>query len=231
VKAMNIRIAGCMIAAVFTVCITSAVAAEKVSTDELRKALYKSYQSEKEYKYDDAVKALAQILKANPQNYTLNMRLGWLYYMLGNYEYSKSSYQNAIKASPASIEAKTGCMLPLLALGKYNEVDDLTQQVLADDPGNYYAGLRYAYSLRMQGHFEQAYSVAMCLRKMYPSDTTVLTEVAMLKWAVNDTNAAKAAFNEILTLNPYNKFAKDMLEKLSSDANTAMGRASGLNRQ
>ncbi|GEM_PF-1608966 len=219
---------------IMTVSAWGLFAAEKITAmnsqtqDELRSALAKSYQSEWAFKYDEAVKALNQVYKANPQNYLINYRIGYLYYMLGSYEYSKGFYQNAIKASPESLEARTACMLPVLALGKYSEADDLAKQVLSEDPGNYYANLRYAYSLRMQQKYDQADKVAMKLRKMYPTDTTVLTEVALAKWGMKDLESAKAAFNEILNISSDNKYAKSMLETLSGGAggigaNTGMG--------
>lgn len=188
--------------------------------DERRKALYKSYQSEKKYKYDEAVKALTQIQKSYPQNYLLHLRIAWLYYMLGNYEYSKTSYHAALEISPSSVEAMLGCMMPLFALGKYSEVDELARKVISDDPGNYFANLRYAYSLRMQRKFEDADKVISRLRRMYPSDATVLAEAGMVKTAMNDSDSAKECFNEILNLNPDNKLAKDMLEKLSGNSNS-----------
>jgi len=228
-KATGLKITGCVVAVVLAVCITPMISAEKTSTqtsqaqDELRKALAKSYQSEKSGAYEDAIKDLAKVLKANTQNYVLNLRIGWLYYMRGEYDNSKMYYQNAIRISPDSVEARTGCMLPLIALERYSDADALAKQVLSDDPGNYYANIRYSYSLRFQQKFEQALKIATKMHQMYPSDSTVLKELAMAKWGMNDIDGAKAAFNEVLNISQDDEFAKAMLKSLEDAKNPGKG--------
>ena len=58
---------------------------------EIRDAYYKSYNYEKIQNYSDAINALMPVYNEFPNTYTVNLRLGWLYYLSTN-------YANAIKA-------------------------------------------------------------------------------------------------------------------------------------
>jgi len=77
--------------------------APTMSDTEIRDAYYKSYSYEKTQNYADAIKVITPVITAYPQGYTVNLRLGWLYYLGGNYANSKTYYQAAMKIAPASI--------------------------------------------------------------------------------------------------------------------------------
>ena len=81
----------------------------------IRDCYQSSYRYEQAQAYDDAVRALLLHYESRPQSYTVNLRLGWLYYLSGKYASSERHYQTAIKVAPDSLEAKIGYTLPLLA--------------------------------------------------------------------------------------------------------------------
>ncbi|MEZ4765017.1 MAG: hypothetical protein R3C26_18115 [Calditrichia bacterium] len=82
---------------------------------EIRDAYYKSYNYEKIQNYSDAINTLMPVYNEFPNTYTVNLRLGWLYYLIPNYANAISHYDRSIKISPYSLEAKLGRLLPLLA--------------------------------------------------------------------------------------------------------------------
>lgn len=185
--------------------------APTLSDDEIRDAYHKSYRYEKSQNYDDAIKAITPVITAYPQGYTVNLRLGWLYYLSGNYANAKAYYQAAMKIAPASIEAKLGYTLPLLAQERYEESEMITKQILRVDASNYYANLRLAYSLRMQKKLDAAEEVLNNLLPSYPTDVKFLAELGLVKVAQNQREAARKIFSDVLILDPENIVAKEQL--------------------
>ncbi len=185
--------------------------AQSMNDTEIRDAYYKSYSYEKTQNYDDAIKAIMPVVSAYPQGYTVNLRLGWLYYLAGNYANSKTYYQAAIKIAPASIEAKLGYTLPLLAQERYEEAEAVTKEIIRIDASNYYANLRLAFALRMQKKLDAAEEVLNRALPLYPTDVKYLTELGLVKVAQDQCTAARRIFTDVLTLDPENVVAKEQL--------------------
>ena len=181
---------------------------------DIRDAYHKSYRYERSQNYADAIKALSPVITAFPQAYTVNLRLGWLNYLIGAYATARTHYQTAIKTAPDSLEAKLGHTLPLLAQERYDEAEIAAKQVLRIDPSNYLANLRLAFAFRMLKKFEAAEDLLNRMLVLYPTDVSLLTEYALVKLARNQNPDAKRVFNDILTLDPENVIAKAQLSKV-----------------
>ena len=74
-----------------------------------------SYGLEATGNYSNAIEKIIEIYTAD--SYDMNIRLGWLYYNLGNFPESQKYYQIATQILPYSIEAKLGYVLPVSGLG------------------------------------------------------------------------------------------------------------------
>lgn len=183
-------------------------AGEAFGADAVLDTFAKSYKYEKVQNYEDAIKAIV-ILK--DQDYLVNLRLGWLYYRSGNYANSKQRYQMAIAAAPKAIEPRLGYMMPLLAQSRYAEVEAAAKQVLTMDSGNYYASLRLAIALRLQGKLSQAEEVNNSMLELYPTEVSFLTQQGLVHVGQKDHAAARQVFRKILTLDPENVVAKRQL--------------------
>lgn len=185
-----------------------AAASTGLGAEEIRSCYTNSYRYEKSQSYADAIKAIAPVLRAYPQTYTVNLRLGYLYYLSGNYANSVQCYDVAIKAAPKSLEPLLGKLLPLLAQQRYSDAEELANQVLIKDPANYYANLRLAYALRYQKKFDQAVDICNRMLPLYPSDISFLTEMGCAKWGLNDLAGATPYFAHVQDLDPENAMAK-----------------------
>ena len=181
---------------------------------EIRDAYHKSYRYERSQSYSDAIKALSPVITAFPQGYTVNLRLGWLNYLIGSYATARTHYEAAIKTAPDSLEAKLGHTLPLMAQERYDEAEIATKQVLRIDPSNYLANLRLAFAFRMLKKLDAAEDLLNRMLILYPTDISLLTEYALIKTARNQGVDARRVFNDILTLDPENVVAKAQLSKL-----------------
>ena len=184
-----------------------------LSYDEIKDAYYRSYQYEKTGNYDDAIKSLMPVYKSYPEGYTINLRLGWLYYLDKKYANSIFHYEKAMKVAPYSIEAKLGYTLPLLAQGKYADVEKVCYQILNTDFYNYYGNLRLSFVLRMQKKYDIAEKVINKMLVIYPTDVNFLLELGLLRFFTGKKDDAKKILRDLLILDPENVTAKEYLEK------------------
>jgi tetratricopeptide (TPR) repeat protein len=152
----------------------------KMSESDIRECYYKSYRYEKARNYPDAIKSLLLVQQSYPNGYTVNLRLGWLNYLQGNFTGAEASYRTSIKLAPAALEPKLGLLLPLQAQGRYVQMESLARQVLEKDPFNFYGCLRLSTALRMQKKFDLAMEVLARSRRMYPADPQLFAEESKL---------------------------------------------------
>jgi tetratricopeptide (TPR) repeat protein len=181
------------------------------SKSKIDEAVCKCRQLEKEQKHSEAIEALQEQFAAHPQDYTLNLYLGWLHYLTGNYHRSSNFYYTAIQAAPRSSEAGIGYLLPLLAEGRYSDAESFARQITQGDPGNYYANLRLATALRLQGKYDEAEKVIRPMLDAYPTDILFMTEMGLLDLARDQKDAANKSFSNVLALDPENATAKKQL--------------------
>ncbi|MEI6557706.1 MAG: tetratricopeptide repeat protein [Rhodospirillaceae bacterium] len=190
----------------------AAMPALALTTDEIQAAYYRSYGYERTQAYDDAIKALVPVADAYPLGYTVNLRLGWLYYLRAGYANAITCYRKALDAAPASLEARLGLINPLLGLGRVNEALIIVQQILAVDRFNYYGNLRLVGLLHLQGKLDQAERVARDMLTLFPTDVLFLVELATLRSDQGDAAAAASLFGDALILDPENVVARRFLK-------------------
>lgn len=184
-----------------------------ITPEEIQEAYHKSFNYEQIEDYENAIRALSPVLDEYPNGYTVNLRLGWLYYLLGRYANSIEHYQKAVQIVPTSLEAKNGLMLPMLAQNKYSDAASIAYQVVSVDHYNYYGNMRLAYSLRMQEKYDQAEQILNKMLAVYPTDIIFLTELALVKYNQGDTEKAGNLMWDVLTLDPENETAKKYFSK------------------
>lgn len=176
---------------------------------ELQSAFVKSYQAETNGNYTNAIQSLKTIYQAN--NYSINLRLGWLHYSAGLFTESATYYQKSIALMPYSIEAKFGLILPLKALGNWTAVKGQYEEILKVDAknstANYNIGLLYYGQKNHKtalGYFEK-------VTNLYPFN---FDSTLMLAWSnlqLGNYREAKILFNQALLIQPENTSAKEGL--------------------
>lgn len=174
-------------------------------------AYHRSFEYERTEAYQDAIRALTPVYEAYPNGYTVNLRMGWLFYLNGNYNNAAAHYEVARSAAPFAIEPKLGQLLPLLAQGRWDEAEAVAYQVVSVDHYNYYGNIRLILALRMQEKFEPAYQIALKMAGVYPTDLTFLEELALLNDARGNKDEAVRLFTDLLILDPENETARRYL--------------------
>jgi tetratricopeptide (TPR) repeat protein len=134
----------------------------------LQKAFSDSYAAEYNKKYADAV---AVLMKAySEKGYEVNLRLGWLHYVNGNYTVSQQYYEKAVVLKPYSVEARLGLAKPLAALESSDRLLKNYEDLLKIDPqnstANYWSGVIHYNRKKYEAaarHFER-------IVNLYPFD-------------------------------------------------------------
>ncbi|MFV2061655.1 MAG: tetratricopeptide repeat protein [Gammaproteobacteria bacterium] len=176
-----------------------------------REAFKNSLQYEQSQNYKDAIRALIPIYKTKKKLYTINLRIGWLFYLSGNYANSIKHYQKAIQLAPEAVEPLIGKLLPLLAQQQYNEVELTAYKVLRIDSHNYYANLRLIVALRLQHKYDLAQSAIQKMRTLYPGDIVFIEQEALVYEQNKNYAKATELYGKLLNLDPENLTAKRYL--------------------
>jgi len=179
-----------------------------LNTKQLVKAYYQSYNYEKMGDYKDAIRAITPVYEKYPNGYTINLRLGWLYYLDKKYANSIRHYKNAEYIIPSSLEPVLGMALPLMAQKKWSDVESLMYKVIKVDYYNYYGNLRLAIALRMEKKFSQAKRIVDKMLAVYPTDVNFLDQLGLIYYDEGKKKYAKSVFGNVLVLDPQNVMAK-----------------------
>ena len=181
---------------------------------EIKQAYQKSYFYEKVGDYKNAIRVLMPIYKAYPNGYTINLRLGWLYYLMGRYDNSEYHYRKADKVIPTSVESKLGLSLPLMAQERWGDAEQVLYRVLAIDYYNYYGNLRLAKVLGKEKKYKQQVAVVLKMLNIYPTSVPFLVVLGEGYYHLGEFNKAQEIFKNVLILDPENLTAKRYLKKL-----------------
>lgn len=168
-----------------------------------------SYKLEKAAKYVDAINAIKAVYEEN--SYEMNIRLGWLNYLIGQQTTAMSYYAKAIALNPYAIEARFGYIVPASIIGNWEAVKEQYVQILKIDPqntkANYYLGLIYYNSKdynKADKHFETC-------ANLYPFDYDSVLMFAWNSYFLGKLREAKVLFTKCLMIRPNDKSATDGL--------------------
>ncbi len=170
-------------------------------------AFSSSYKLEKAAKYVDAINVIKAIYDEN--SYEMNLRLGWLNYLVAQQTTSMSYYEKAIKLNQFSIEAKFGYIMPASLVGNWELVKEQYLEILKIDPqntkANYNVGLIYynkkEYAVAYK-HFEKC-------ANLYPFDYDSMLMFAWTSYFMGKTREAKILFSKVLLISPNDKSATE----------------------
>jgi tetratricopeptide (TPR) repeat protein len=201
--------------AIASVVVLGAAASGKAPTStSTQDAFTQSQQFETAQNYSEAIRVLLPIYQKSQRDYTVNLRLGWLYYVSGSYANARQHYELAVFAAPKAVEPRVGLLLPILALGRYADAEIAAREAVRLDANNYYANLRLAYSLRMQLKFPQAEMIDRHMLELYPTDKSFLLEAAYAQWGRGNYREAEKNFRQVLLLDPTNALAQKGLPQM-----------------
>ena len=165
-----------------------------------------SYGLEATGNYSNAIEKIIEIYTAD--SYDMNIRLGWLYYNLGNYPESQKYYQIATQILPYSIEAKLGYVLPVSGLGYWDKVIEVYNDILVIDPQNTLVNYRMGAIYYERREYEKAYDFLENVINLYPNDFDAILLFAWSHYQMGKLKEAKVLFNKALLIKPNNASAQ-----------------------
>lgn len=175
-------------------------------------AFSKSYTYEASKEYTKAISSLTSVYDAN--SYTINLRLGWLNYLAGEYIKSMSYYKKASLVETKSIESRLGCVYPASALGNWDEVIKIYSEILTIDPQNSSVNYRMAYIYYVRKDYEKAVNYLSKVLALYPFDydsNYLLGQIYVIQGKIIE---AKTHLKKALEYNPTSSDVKNLMEKL-----------------
>jgi tetratricopeptide (TPR) repeat protein len=177
--------------------------------NSMQQAFASSYSLEKAGNYAGAAHAITNVY--NPKSYECNLRLGYLKYMLGAYAESGGYYQKSIELMPYAIEPKLGKVLPLAALGKWDDVLAMYVSILKIDPKNSSVNYKLGYIYYTRKQYTLAYKCFEKSVNLYPFDYDALLMFAWTNYRLGRLKEAKLLFHKVLLASPADKSALEGL--------------------
>ncbi len=184
----------------------------RADSSSVSKRFRSSFAKERVKSYKDALADMQAVLRVDRENYVATLRIGWLSYLLGRHKQSVSYYGKADAIAPASIEAKLGSMLPIMAMGSWNEAKRVATSVLKVAPGNYLASSRLAWIYFSQRQYSKALATYKSVLLLYPSDVVMQLGLAWTYVQLGKKKDAYKKFRQIRTTYPDNKGALEGLK-------------------
>ncbi|MBA4322726.1 MAG: hypothetical protein C0408_07910 [Odoribacter sp.] len=168
-----------------------------------------SYEKEKSGKYGEAALSLKTIYDAN--SYEINLRLGWLTYLQGQFTESLAYYNRAIELMPYAIEPRLGVVLPASSLGNWDAVITQYNKILTIDQNNTVTLYRLGLISYDRKDYTQAYQYFEKVVNLYPFDYQSVLMLAWTNLKLGKTREAKILFHKALLYYPEDASAKEGL--------------------
>jgi tetratricopeptide (TPR) repeat protein len=163
-------------------------------------AFAKSQAYESRGNFTDAIAAMKTVYQED--SYEINLRLGWLTYLAGQFTESSAFYQKAIKLKPYSIEAKFGFVNPASALGNWDQVISQYEEILTIDPQNSLANYRMGSIWYGRKDYAKAEKYLEKVVNLYPFDYDSLVLYAWVNLKLGKMREAQVLFNKVLMNRP-----------------------------
>ncbi|MBF0451461.1 MAG: tetratricopeptide repeat protein [Candidatus Magnetomorum sp.] len=187
---------------------------EEIPYEEIKSCYDKSYAFENQKRYTNAITALKPIYLNYPNTYTVNYRLGWLYYLNQNYANALDHLNRAAAIFPQSTEIIQMMIYVYQAKADWETIEMLSVQWLKKDYYNISGNYWYAVSLKMQGKYSLAIKISNKMLVLQPTSTIFMQELGENLYLSNYLEESKSIFGNLLILYPGNATAIYYLNKM-----------------
>ncbi len=169
-----------------------------VKGNEIDDMWTQTFNLEHQGEYAKAAAIIEPLLNGDENREYVLLRYAWLAYQQRNYNDAVRYYKQALKINPASIDARLGLSLPLLAQADWNKAEIYLRQIVTISPWNYTAHSRLFVCEEGLRQWEQLAAHAEEFSRHYPSDTTALVYLARAKHKLGKNEAANVIYQQVL---------------------------------
>ena len=154
----------------------------------------------KQERFDDAIAALQQSVKLDPQNIDGRIILGWTQHLAKKHEAAATSLWEAIYRSPTSLQAFNAIGIVYLVRG------DLPQSVVLHSwaallkTDNEIAHYNLSLAYQRLKKYDLAIAYAQKAIKLEPSNPHPLVALAIAQWTSGDQSGAKKTFRDAISV-------------------------------
>jgi tetratricopeptide (TPR) repeat protein len=194
---------------IFVFLFVGTAAFSQINQEVLQSAFSNSYAAEKNGNFTAALDPLKKVY--DESSYELNLRLGWLNYNAGLFDEAIIFYNRAQKLKPYSEEARFGLILPLAALGKWNDVIKIYDAILEVSPNNSVAMYRLGVVYYGRKDYNKAITLFNKVVDLYPFGYDGLLMLGWTSYFLGKSSQAKVLFNKVNLYNPGDKSANEGL--------------------
>jgi len=184
-----------------------------LTNKDIQNIYYKSYNYEKMGDYKDAIKVLIPLYNKYSNSYTLNLRLGWLFYANKQYNNSIKHYQKSSLVLPYSVEPKLGLIKDYLAMQNYKKALNIGNLILREDYYNYYGNYYTILAFKGIKDYKNALNITNKMLILYPTSVLFLNSLGKIYYLEGKKDLAKKIFKDVLILDPNNVIAKSYMNK------------------
>lgn len=188
------------------------VEAKDLPLETIKKAYSESYKNEALAKYSEAIRDLNEVHATYPETYTVNYRLGWLYYLNNNFANAIEHLEKSLRYYPSSVEALNVINLILVARAEWTKVESQSFKIIQIDYYNYYANYWLSIAFKNQKKYDFAVKNCRKMLAVFPSNVTFLAELAANLYLGGEMNESKAIFDNVTVLDPNNETARYYLK-------------------
>ncbi len=200
-----------VIASAIILFLVSSVSSQKI--DDSVTKFHQSLTEEINGNNEEAINKLLSVYEQNKTNYLFNLRLGWLYYLQGNYEQSISYYKQATEiTNKKSIEPFLGLTLPYSALENWNEVENIYKTILNIDSNHFNANLRLGQIYLVRAEYQLARKYIEIAQQLYPGEFEPNLSLGWTYYYLGNSAKAKELLTNALMLSPDNQSALEGLK-------------------
>lgn len=158
---------------------------------------------EKQGDYAESLKKMVAAELECPDDYVIQLRLGWIRYMNADYNQSEAAYRKAIDLSmQKSVEAFLGLTYPLAAMGEWGQVESAYLQVLDLDPNHFDANLYLGQLLSNRGDTARAKVHLKKAHTLYPSNYSANLSLGWAYVSTGEASSARECFLRAIMLSP-----------------------------
>jgi len=177
---------------------TVTVSAQNTKLDAFKKSIKQA----ENFKYGEATKTLLDIYGSYSDDYLVNLRLGWLYYVTKDYKASEKYYNKAVKISSNSPEALLGLTLPFSKENNWDKIISIYKSILDKNPHNYTANLRLGQIYFNNKNYLNAKMLFETIQKDFPSDFEANLYLGWIYYYLGNNSKSNKYFTNALIAAP-----------------------------
>jgi tetratricopeptide (TPR) repeat protein len=147
---------------------------------DIKKIYYKSYNYEKMGDYKDAIKVLIPLYEKYPRGYTLNLRLGYLFFLDGKYENAIKHYKKASLIVPSSLEPLLALSRVYLTMKDFDNAIKYGSLIIKKDYYNFYGNYYLAKAFYYKKDYKNALLITNKMLTIYPTNVLFLTQFGLI---------------------------------------------------